>query len=348
MLALALAALAALAAAPPDGAAPAGPSGFRVTVLGAQGGLEDGDLSAFLVEAAGATAPGRPAGAPAPGRPARKGILVDAGTLVHGIDVARKRGAFPDKTTAAVLRDRIGPVLITHPHFDHVMGLIIGSPDDVPRTVYGLPPTLDALRDDVFNGVTWAPFSNEGRGALGRYTFARLLPGIPVHLADAGVDVTALPLAHAGGTSTAFFIDAGDAAIVYCGDTGPDAVEHTNALSNVLAQAAPLVRGKRLAAVFLESSYETARPDAQLFGHLTPRYVMAALHELARDVDLAHPKTALAGLDVVITHIKPALDGKDPRAKIVDELRRENDLGVTFLVPAQGDVLILRPRGGAR
>src|SRR3954468_15785843 len=62
--ALALAALLATAAAP-------APSGFDMVVLGARGGIEDGNLSSYLI---------RPQGD-------ARGVTCDAGTLVQGLRV---------------------------------------------------------------------------------------------------------------------------------------------------------------------------------------------------------------------------------------------------------------------
>lgn len=104
---------------------------FDVVVLGATGGIQDGNLSAFLV---------RPAHEP-------RGVACDAGSLVNGIRVADERGAFADVVVPPgsrysrighVLTDTIQGVLISHAHLDHVLGLVIASPDDVSKPVYAL------------------------------------------------------------------------------------------------------------------------------------------------------------------------------------------------------------------
>lgn len=290
---------------------------FRVVTLGAEGGLEDGDLSAYLAEV-----------------PGHKAVLLDAGTLIHGLAVAHKD------------QSEIAAFLISHPHFDHTAGLVIGSAADnwAKRPLLALPSTIDALRDHVFNNVTWANFGSEGAPpVLNRLQYVRLNVGQPVHVDDAGVDVTAYPLSHAGITSTAFVVESPTAAIVYCGDTGPDAVEHSDDLAQLFTHIAGLVRGKKLAAIFIESSYPSAREDKLLFGHLTPKHLVAELHVLAEAVDVDHPKAALAGVNVVVTHIKPAGPKNQAREAIIAELNKANDLGVRFLFPKQGDLLELSP-----
>jgi 3',5'-cyclic-nucleotide phosphodiesterase len=292
---------------------------FRVVALGAAGGLEDGDLSAYWVDVGG-----------------NSPFLLDAGTLVHGMDVARAKG-----TLKGSLAD-VNAIFISHPHFDHVAGLVIGSAADdwtSGKRVAGLSSTIDALRDHVFNNVVWANFGDDGAPpVLSRFHYLRMTAGRDVHFGD--LDVTAYPLSHAGITSTAFVVDSGSSAIVYCGDTGPDSVEHGDDLAQLFTHVAGLVRGHKLAALFLESSYPSARDDKMLFGHLTPAHLLRELHALAEAVDADHAQTALKGVNVVVTHIKPA---KGARDAIIAELNKANDLGVRFLFPKQGDLLELSP-----
>jgi 3',5'-cyclic-nucleotide phosphodiesterase len=116
--------------------------------------------------------------------------------------------------------------------------------------------------------------------------------------------IQAFPLSHAGPPSTAFLIQAAGFYVLYCGDTGPDAVEHRDNLHTLWAVIAPLVHTNKLRAIFLEVSYPDERPDHLLFGHLTPRWLMEELGRLAQVVDPQHPHMALHGLTVVVTHIK--------------------------------------------
>ena len=88
----------------------------------------------------------------------------------------------------------------------------------------------------------------------------------------------------------------------------------------------------KLKAILIELSYTSDRPDAQLFGHLTPKWIMTSLHEL----DALAGGNALKDLPVVITHIKYALTREQPQARMRDELTAANDLGVRILIPQQG------------
>lgn len=312
------------AVAPAQGPAPeVGAGRFTVIVLGAQGGIVEGDLSAYLV-----AAPGR-----------AEFVCLDAGTLYTGLVRAAARGAFAtDEPPGRLLRERVRAYLLSHPHLDHLAGLILASPEDAPgKPILGLPPTLDALRAHLFNGTVWANFGDSGPPPpIGRYTLTPLTPGEPRALAGTDLSVEAWPLSHAGGVSTAFLLQAPDgAALLYLGDTGPDAVERSDALDRLWRRVAPLVRAGSLRAIFLEVSFPDPRPDAQLFGHLTPKWLRAELASLAAHV-APQDAAALRGVTVLVTHIKPDTTGGDARAAIQQQLGGEVS-GARLVFPAQGD-----------
>lgn len=322
---------------PPPGVAPpaAEPPAFVVLPLGVAGGLREDNLSSYLLAS--------PDGATM--------IAFDAGTLRTGLERAVANGVFapggalelavPAAATADVaswvLRERLSAYLVSHAHLDHYAGLVLNSPDDGPSSILGLDPTVDALRDHLFNGTVWGNFADEGAQPLARYRYVRLPPGEEKPLAATGWTVEAHPLAHAGGTSTAFLVRSGEAAIVYLGDTGPDAVEASDALGRLWDRLAPLVRSGALRAVLIEVSYPSERPDDRLFGHLTPRWLGEELRRLAERVAPGDPQ-ALGALTVVVTHVKP-LPG-EPFAASRERIRRQlaavTAAGVRFVLPEQG------------
>src|SRR5579859_4874614 len=81
-------------------------SAFTVVPLGVRGGLDESNLSAYLVAAAGS----------------QDCICLDAGTLYAGLEKAAPLFHLPP---GAILRSRIKGYFISHPHLDHVAGLII-------------------------------------------------------------------------------------------------------------------------------------------------------------------------------------------------------------------------------
>lgn len=306
-------------------------SRFTVVVLGASGGLYEDELAAFLV---------------APGS-STDFVALDAGTLLSGIRRARVRGSLADVLLPPgtldfdgwLLREKITAYLLSHGHLDHVAGLVIASPDDAAKPIYGLSSTLDAVAGDLFNGRTWANFTTEGSAPLGKYNLVRLVPGRPERVREGPFTVSAHPLSHTRTTtSTAFLLEAGGAELLYLGDTGPDAVEGGGRLGALWTRVAPLVRRGTLRAVLMEVSYANGRPDALLFGHLTPAWLSTELRALANVVRPSAPEGALAGVTLVITHIKPSLArGVDARALVSEQLVPLRELGLRVVVPQQGD-----------
>lgn len=316
-----------------DGSAP-GP-GFTCVPLGVSGGLVDGDLSAYLVAVGGT----------------HNYVCLDAGTVIGGLRTAAAAGAFADlsppsasplRTAGLVLRRHVKAYLLSHAHFDHLAGLVISSPDDSAKPILALAPTIDALRDDVFNGRVWANFGDEGPApVLGRYRYVRLTPERATDIAGTGLSVVALPLTHDGPTgSAAFLLEHRGQALLYLGDVGPD----DPALTAVWRRVAPLIRHGSLAAVLLECSFPDPRDDGRLFGHLTPSRFMAELRTLAGLVDPEHPAAALDGLTVVVTHVKPSLEGEPAEAVVRRQLDAANDLGLRLILPRQGERLTLPAR----
>ena len=307
--------------------AQAGP-GFDVVTLGARGGIEDGNLSAFMIAPAG------------DGR----AVTCDAGSLVNGLRVADEKGAFDSVVVPAdspftrvgyVLTEQIKGYLISHAHMDHIAGLVIASPDDAKKPIYGLASVMDKVQGTYFNWQAWPNFGSGGREPqLKKYELTALAPGERHELAGTAMHVTAYPLSHGGVESTAFLIESGEDALLCFGDTGPDEVEKSTAIADVWTAVAGLVKEKRLKAVIIEVSYDNAQSDQQLFGHLTPAWLRKSLAGL----EAAAGAGSLSGLPVVISHIKYSLKkGQSPQDRILAELEAGNTLGIRYIVPEQGD-----------
>ncbi|MBC7543781.1 MAG: 3',5'-cyclic-nucleotide phosphodiesterase [Candidatus Sericytochromatia bacterium] len=310
---------------------------FLAIPLGTSGGLYEDDLSSYLLAPKGSG----------------DFLALDAGTLMAGLRKAAQLGSLDGIVTpadgdlipaAAMLQRHIKAYLISHPHLDHLAGLVINAPDDAKKDILGTGPTIDRIRDHLFNWQIWPAFGSEGSGVLlGKYRYVRLVPAVAVPVAGTGMTVEPFALSHADGyPSTAFLVSANGAHVLYCGDTGPDAVEKSDRLQQLWRRIAPLVRTGALKAIFIEASYPDGTPDTRLFGHLTPAWLMAEMHVLAAAVDPAKPATALQGLTVVVTHVKPSMKaGMAASARIMQQLQSRNDLGVHFVLPEQGRRLAL-------
>ncbi len=294
----------------------AGPA-FTVVPLGTKGGLAEGNLSAYLVAAAGSAAY----------------ICLDAGSLRPGLEKAVANHVFTTSADA-VLTQGIKGYCLSHPHLDHVAGLLLNAPDDAPKPIYGLPACLATLQQDYFNWRAWPNFGNAGTPpALGKYQLRALVPGQETPLAGTPLSVRAFGLSHGPGMqSAAFLVRSHEGYLLYLGDTGADELEQAHCLRDLWRAVQPLVQAHQLKAIFIEASYPNAQPVAQLFGHLTPALLLRELAALAQLTGGA----ALRDLPVVVTHMKPAPGaGQLIRA----QLAAGNTLGVRLLFSEQGRVL---------
>jgi len=319
----------ALSASLPGSPGAVAADGFDLVILGALGGIQDGNLSAFMIHPHG------------DGR----AVTCDAGTLVNGLRVAEEKGALagitvpPDSGLSRVgyvLTTSIKGYLISHAHLDHVAGLIVASPDDSKKPIYALPSVGTDLVETYFNWRAWPNFSDRGKAPqLKKYAIEELKPGTATPLRDTAMTVTAFPLSHGGVESTAFLIESDGDGVLCFGDTGPDTVEKGTRMKDVWTEVAERVKQKRLKAIVIESSYTSERPDNLLFGHLTPRYVLEAL----RDLDKLAGGNALKDFPVVVSHIKYSLTKEQPQQQMLQELEGGNDIGVRFMMPEQGSRL---------
>ena len=295
-----------------------GQPAFRVVPLGVKGGSDESNLSAYAVAARGSD----------------RYVCLDAGTLHAGIRKAIEAGLFVGDP-ASVLKNNIKGYLISHPHLDHLAGLVINSPDDGAKPIYGLPFCLNVFKEKYFTWQAWANFANEGeKPQLGKYRYVSLVAGQEVALEQTELYVRPYALSHSGADqSTAFLVRSNDSYLLYLGDTGPDAVEKSSALAALWQEVAPLIKSKKLKALFIEVSFANEQPDRLLFGHLTPRHLMAELTNLSRLTGVE----ALKDFPVVITHIKPA---PDREKTIMSQLSGLNTtLQVKLVQPEQAVVL---------
>lgn len=289
-------------------------SSFQVVPLGIKGGIDEKNLSAYLV---------------APTH-TNDFICLDAGTVNAGIEKAIENKVFK-VSTSEVLRKYIKGYFISHAHLDHVSGLIINSPADSSKTVYATEKCMEIMENHYFNDQTWANFGDKGPGTpLKKYHFQTLNIGEEIPVTNTTMTAKAFPLSHVNPfESTAFLIKNGESYILYLGDTGPDAVEKNDKLKSLWTSVAPLVKSKQLKGIFIEVSFPNEQPDQFLFGHLTPNYLMKELHVLE---ELAG-KGTLNGFPIIVTHLKPPVKNI---TKLKEQLQKQNDLKIKIIYPEQG------------
>lgn len=308
---------------------------FQCVVLGSGGGIEENNLSAYLLAPVNSN----------------EYICLDAGTVYSGIEQAVRLGNFPDvflpqdseaTKTGYIFRELIKGYLISHAHLDHIAGLVISSPAAISSKIYAGAQTIDYLKNDIFNWDVWPNFTSEGKGMpLGVFDYKVLDYDTATQMQDTRFDVTAFPISHQEPyESTAFLLEYYDNYVLYIGDTGPDQIEGKTNLRHIWQNVAPLIRDGKLNAMFLECSYPDEQPDNKLYGHLTPRWVTAELDTLASLTVPENPESALKGLPVIVTGIKPSWKAGDGNKYVIyRQLLTKNKLGVKFIIPEQGQLI---------
>ncbi|MBN2720814.1 MAG: 3',5'-cyclic-nucleotide phosphodiesterase [Proteobacteria bacterium] len=251
---------------------------MRLHVLGCSGAETPGrNLSAFLFDGT---------------------LLLDAGTI----------GAVLPLENQKLIRD----ILISHAHLDHVRAIPFfadnlaagGFPHTV--SVHGMDEVLQALRQNLFNGLLWPDFSclpSPGKPVL---RFQRIPEGEALQLRKHRVTAYAL---HHKTPSLGFLVeDEGGKRILYAGDTGP-----TEYIWTACRENAP-------DAAIIEVTYPNRLLDTAIqSGHLTPDLLSWELRKMKKP-----PRKFL------ITHLKPFyLD------EIVEELIRAGIEGMEILQDGQ-------------
>ncbi|KAF3319521.1 3',5'-cyclic-nucleotide phosphodiesterase pde1 [Orbilia oligospora] len=135
----------------------------------------------------------------------------------------------PRANAAHIFRELVGGYCITHPHLDHISGLVINTagmlPHNAKKTIAALPPTIEALKLHVFNDIIWPNLSDEN-GGVGFLTYQRLVDASVVDgkieyrkIVD-GLSVQAWPVSH-GHCMHKHTHRGSDAAMVATEDGGP-------------------------------------------------------------------------------------------------------------------------------
>jgi cAMP phosphodiesterase len=291
---------------------------FKIVPLGVLGGIDESNLSAYMVAPAGSN----------------NYICMDAGTLHYGIEQAVKNKVFTIPAEQ-VLKQYIKGYFISHSHLDHLAGLVINSPDDSTKNIYAFADCINTLKTHYFTPTSWANFANEGEAPmLKKYTYHPLTPGVETAIENTAMQVMAYPLSHSNLTSTAFLIKSNNNYLLYLGDTGPDEIEKSHNMHLLWEAIAPLIKSKQLKAIMIEVSFPNEQPDKTLFGHFTPKWLMTEFNELGK-LTGTH---ALKGLNVVVTHVKPPLKNI---LKLKAQLVASNPLGLNLIFPIQGKALNL-------
>jgi len=205
-------------------------------------------------------------------------VAIDAGAITSGLSLTEQ--------------ERIGSVLVSHPHMDHVRDLATLADNRCQQggstlDIVGIPATIAALRTHFFNDIIWPDFTQIDSKDGPTVRFVELQPGSEADVA--GYQVTPVLVNHTVDTS-AFIIRKDGASLVYGGDTGPtdELWRHVNALED-------------LRALIVEVSFPNdERKLADDSKHLTPETLASELAKLEQSDDLP----------VMLYHIKPTFEAR--------------------------------------
>jgi ribonuclease BN (tRNA processing enzyme) len=198
-------------------------------------------------------------------------ILIDAGTGVGDVSLAE-----------LMLIDHI---FLTHSHLDHVCSIpflvdTVGGMRDKALTVYAIEPTLEIIRNHLFNWSIWPDFTQipSPSKAWMRYQAVQLGQTVEVK----GRKITPLPANHAV-PGVGYQVDSGRASLVFTGDTTTN-----DPLWKIVNQVA------NLRYLIIETAFCNRERDLAIASkHLCPSLLAEELAKLERSAE------------VFITHLKP-------------------------------------------
>ena len=236
---------------------------MKLRVLGCSGGIGSGEqTTAMLLD---------------------DDVLIDAGTGVGNLSLSDMI--------------KIDHIFVTHAHLDHVAFIpflvdTVGSIRHKPITIHAIQPTLDTLREHLFNWQLWPDFARIPNVNSPYMRYQALMLG-ETFLLD-GRAITPLPAHHTVPT-VGFQLDSGSASLVFSGDTTThDAFwMAVNKITNVKY-------------LIIETAFCNQKRDIAIRSrHFCPSLLAEELKKLERNVE------------IFITHLKPGEDDV-----IMDEIQQ--------------------------
>ena len=293
---------------------------LQVVPLGVYGGSNESNLSAYLIGEENTT----------------DYLALDGGTIYSGIEKAIEKGTFQEDNTT-VLKDYIKGYFISHGHLDHLSGMIINSPEDSKKPIYGITEMISVLKNKYFTNDAWANFGSEGEAPIiNKYSYKYAEIGKQFAIENTNLQGTIYELSHVNPLkSAAILVENDNNAAIYFGDTGADRIENTTKLATIWKAIAPKVKTGKLKTLLLEVSFPNSQPENLLFGHLTPNLMNEEMGKLAKEVGTKQ----LKGLTIIVTHIKPKGDYEQ---RIMQELLENNPYQINYIFPKQGERIILK------
>ena len=134
-------------------------------------------------------------------------LAIDAGSLMTALTSNEK--------------NRLGAILLTHRHFDHVRDLpslgLQTMDNGATVDLYGLPDTLDAVSTRLMDGLLYPNFTVRPTPECPKYRLRPIAPGRAFNVC--GIEVLPLSVPH-GAPAVGFVVRKGSATAAFTGDTG--------------------------------------------------------------------------------------------------------------------------------
>jgi len=302
---------------------------FQLIVLGNGGGLTEANQSSYLLS----------------NGKKNEFICLDAGVVLEGISKSIKNKNFGNikflknqllHPEYYILQNYIKAYLISHPHFDHIAGLLAAATYDNNKAIYATHHTIESMIHYVFNGKIFADLFSESGSS--KYKLIAVNQGDKVSIDDSFFKIESFYLSHNKEISTAFLIENAGYYFLYFGDTGSDISEKSNNLENIWNYITPIIRERKLKAILIECSFSNEIYEDQLFGHLNPKLLSSELQKLEELVNYKQNEDYIKGLKIFITHIKPSIyKNVDNKLLIKNQLLSKNTSGYKFIFLEQGD-----------
>lgn len=211
-------------------------------------------------------------------------LMMDAGTITAALTLGAQA--------------KITDVMISHPHLDHVKGLLFLADNIIgrirrPVAVRALPQVLAAIKKHLMNNIIWPDFTKIPSAQRPVLVYKPFRAGVAMNIA--GLRVRAIPMNHPV-PAVGFLVSDSRSTIIYSADTGPN--------ERLWGEAK---KARNLKAIIVDTSFpDTLDSLADVSGHFTPQ-------QLHKDLEKAKLSS---DVPIYIYHIKPAYE-----AKVLRDLR---------------------------
>lgn len=224
-------------------------------------------------------------------------------------------------------KEQIKAYLISHPQLDHVVSLILQSPKDGRKNIYGVEATINTIRDHLFNWEIWPNYADEGKlPHLKRYHYVRLPAQRVLQVPKTHLSIEAFSLTHPSGvSSTAFFIETEGEYFIYLGNASFEKADKKQ-IQVLCSRLAPLIAQKKCHGIYFDGVGD-ADPEGKLFGNKEISTFMDQVKFLETSLKKEDPAATLKDLKIILSK------GNEKKEF------SETDLNIIF--PMKGDKLKL-------